>query len=82
MAYTEMKPIRKGVGTRIREARTARGLTQTELGKLAGFNQTIVQRVEDGTLWHPSVASELAVAMNVTPAWVQWGEPFADRRVE
>jgi len=72
----ELQKARRGIGPRIREARTALGLTQAELGKMAGFNQAVVQDVEDGVLWHPSVVSELAVAMDLTPAWVQWGEPF------
>ena len=76
----DTQKARQGIGTRLREARTARGLTQAELGKLAGFDQAVVQNVEDGVLWHPSVVSELAVAMGLTPAWVQWGEPFADKR--
>lgn len=79
---TELQKARRGIGARLREARAARGLTQAELGKLAGFSQTVVQQIEDGTLWHPNVVSELAVAMGITPAWLQWGEPFSDKRVE
>lgn len=60
----------------------ARGLTQPELGRLVGLNQAVVVLVEEGVLWHPSVVSGLAIAMNVSPAWVQWGEPFSDKRVE
>jgi len=78
----ELQKAMRGIGTRIREARTALGLTQTELGKLAGFDQSVVQNVEDGVLWHPSVVSELAVAMDLTPAWVQWGEPFTKERIK
>ena len=82
MTHRELEQARQGIGTRLREARTARGLTQAELGKLAGFDQAVVQAVEDGVLWHPNVVSELAVAMSLTPAWLQWGEPFSDERVE
>jgi len=78
----DTQKAREGIGARLREARTDRGLTQAELGKLAGFDQAVVKNVEDGVLWHPSVVSELAVAMGLTPVWIQWGEPFADRRVE
>ena len=60
----------------------AQGLTQAELGRLVGLNQAVVVLVEEGVLWHPSVVSGLAIAMNVSPAWVQWGEPFSDKRVE
>jgi DNA-binding XRE family transcriptional regulator len=81
LTETDLQKARQGVRVRLRKARTARGLTQNELGKLAGFNQTVVQNIEDGILWHPSVTSGLAVAMDVSPAWVQWGEPFANKRV-
>jgi len=79
---TELQKARRGIGARLREARAARDLTQAELGKLAGFSQAVVQQIEDGTLWHPNIVSELAVAMGITPAWLQWGEPFSDKRVE
>lgn len=72
----------QGIGTRLREARIARGLSQAELGKLAGFNQIIVQHVEDGVLQNPSVVSGLAMALDITPAWLQWGEPLEGKRVE
>ena len=82
MIEAELQKARRGIGIRLREARAARGLTQAELGKLAGFDQAVVRDVEDGVLWHPNVVSELAVAMGLTPAWLQWGEPFSDKRVE
>ena len=82
MNEKDLQKERQGIGIRLREARTARGLTQAELGKLAGFDQAVVQAVEDGVLWHPNVVSELAVAMSLTPAWLQWGESFSDERVE
>ncbi len=74
----DLQKARRGIGTRLRKARTAQGLTQAELGKLAGFDLAVVQDVEDGVLWHPSVISGLAVALDVTPAWIQWGEPFTE----
>jgi len=76
----ELQKEKRGIGARLWEARTARRLTQVELGKLAGFSQAVVQNIEDGVLWHPSVVSELAVAMGLTPAWLQWGEPFTDKQ--
>jgi len=77
---TELQKEKRGIGARLWEARTARRLTQVELGKLAGFSQAVVQNIENGVLWHPSVVSELAVAMGLTPAWLQWGEPFTDKQ--
>jgi DNA-binding XRE family transcriptional regulator len=82
LASTEIRTIGKGAGARLKEARMTRGLNQAELGRLVGLNQAAVVLVEEGVLWHPSVVSGLAIAMNVSPAWVQWGEPFSDKRVE
>ena len=75
MAYSEMDTVKQALGARLKEARMARGLTQAELGNLAGFNQAVVQQVEDGVIRQPSVISSLATALDVTSAWVQWGEP-------
>ena len=77
MTHWELEQATQGIGTRLREARTARGLTQAELGKMAGFSQSVVQHVEDGVLWNPSVVSGLAMALDTTLAWVRWGEPFS-----
>lgn len=37
-------------GLRVRELRTKRGLTQEELGVMAGVHRTRISRVESGTL--------------------------------
>ena len=74
----DLQKTRQGIGNRLRTARMAQGLTQAELGRLAGFDLAVVQDVEDGVLWHPSVVSGLAVALDVTPAWILWGEPFTE----
>ena len=82
MTNTELQQAKHGIGIRLREARMALGLTQAELGNLAGFNQTVVQHVEDGVLRNPYVTSSLASALDLTPAWIHWGEPFTEKRVE
>ena len=82
MSDSDLQQARQGIGTRTREARIAKGLTQAELGKRVGLNQSVVALVEEGVLWQPSVVSGLAVAMNVTPAWIQWGESFTTKKVQ
>lgn len=82
MTQTVLNHAKQGVGTRLREARAARGFTQDELGRLAGFNQALVQHVEEGVLWNPTIISALAMVLDVTPAWIQWGEPFEKKRVK
>jgi len=82
LTESDMHHARVGIGFRLWEARTAKGLSQAELGKKAGLNQAVVKQVENGMLKYPSVVSGLALALDVTPAWVQWGEPFSDKRGE
>ena len=82
MTKSNLQQVRLGIGLRLWEARTAKGLSQLELGKLSGFNQAVVQQVEDGVLRQPSVVSGLTMAMSVAPAWVQWGEWLEDGRVK
>ncbi len=37
------------IGERIREARTAKGLTQEQLAQVTGINQANISRLENGT---------------------------------
>jgi len=69
----------EGIGIRLRETRLDRGLTQEQLGELAGTNQAVVQKMENAKTTHPRVVDGLAIALEVNPAWLQWGEPYADR---
>ena len=78
----DLQRATQDIGTRLQEARTAKGLSQAELGRLAGFNKTVVQKIERGTVWHPSVVAELAVALDVNPAWLQWGDPFSPTQID
>ena len=78
MTDSDLQQARQGIGARLRETRRARGITQAALGQRAGLNQAVVVLVEEGVLWHPSVISSLAMALNTTPAWIVWGEPFSD----
>ena len=82
MIHAELQQAKLSIGTRLREARISKGLTQVELGKLAGTNQAAIQKIENGKVWNPPVVAELASALGVNPAWLQWGEPFAAMRVE
>ena len=82
MTHAELEQAKKGVGPRLRETRIARGLTLKQLGKLVGTTKAVVQKIERGKVWHPSVVAELAVALDVNPAWLQWGEPFAPMEID
>ena len=64
----------EGVASRLRETRTARGLTMRALARAAGLTDTAVRSTETGTSM-PSIATveALAVALGVSPAWLAYG---------
>ena len=82
MRHAELQQARLSIGARLRDARISKGFTQEELGKLAGTSQAVIQKIENGRVWHPRIVVELAVALDVNPAWLQWGEPFAPMRID
>ena len=78
-----MKSILSGIehiGARLRMVRTERGLTQAELGGLVGINRAALQKIENCKSPQPRNTMELAEALDVNPAWLQFGEPFAVRK--
>lgn len=82
MTPKELEQAKFTIGVRLREARNAKGITQAQLGKLAGTNQAVITKIEQGKSCYPRVIDGLALALQVNPAWLQWGERFADMRVE
>ena len=68
------------IGARLRMVRTERGLTQAELGELVGTSQGSIQKIENGKSIRPRMIMDLAEALDVSPAWLQFGEPFAVRK--
>ena len=74
MIHTELQQAKEGIGIRLREARIERGFTQEQLGELAGTNQAVIQKIENGKTMHPRVVDGLAIALDVNPAWLQWAD--------
>ena len=64
------------IGTRIREARKARGLTQKALGELAGIAEPTIRKYESDRL-HPKLETleKLAAPLNVTAGYLRDGKP-------
>ena len=79
MTRTELQQAKEGIGIRLQETRIDRGFTQEQLGELAGTNQAVVTKTEQGKVQHPRIVDGLAIALEVNPAWLQWGEPYAAR---
>ena len=69
----------ENVGSRLRMVRLEKDHTQAELGDLAGANQASIQKIENGKSIRPRMIMDLAEALGVNPAWLQFGEPYAER---
>ncbi len=76
-AVQEHEAAEAGVADRLRELRTAKGLTQTQLAELAGTNQAALQKIENGKSRRPRCIASLAVVLGVNPAWLAWGDRYA-----
>ena len=68
------------IGIRLRSARRDKGLTQDRLAKEAGTNQAVIQKIENGKSFRPRLIMEIAESLEVNPAWLQFGEPWAEKR--
>lgn len=82
MDRIDLQQAKERIGERVREARKTRGITQETLGHLAGTNQAVIQKIENGKSRNPRIVEGLAVALEVNPAWLQWGEPYALKSFE
>ena len=82
MTSKELEQAKHGIGDRLREARKAKGITQEQLAKIAETNQAVIQKVENGKSLQPRMVDRLALALDINPAWIQWGERFANMRLE
>jgi len=59
---------------RLKEARSARGLTQKALGDLVGVSQAAIQKIETGKANQTTKLVEIANALGVMPDWLSSGE--------
>ena len=64
----------EGVASRLRETRTARGLTMRALARAAGLTDTAVRSTETEASM-PSIATveAFAIALGVSPGWLAYG---------
>ena len=67
MASKELEQAKLTIGTRLREARIAKGITQAKLCELAGTNQAVVQKIENGVTLRQRMVDGLALALDVNP---------------
>lgn len=59
---------------RLKEARSARGLTQKALGDLVGVSQAAIQKIETGKASQTTKLVDIANALGVMPDWLSSGE--------
>jgi len=67
------------IGIRLRTSRRQHGFTQDQLAKEAGTNQAVIQKIENGKSMRPRQIMRISEVLDVNPAWLQFGEPWADR---
>jgi transcriptional regulator with XRE-family HTH domain len=67
------------IGIRLRSARRERGFTQDQLAREAGTNQAVIQKIENGKSLRPRQIMRISEVLNINPAWLQFGEPWAER---
>ena len=82
MTPNELHQAECNIGQRLRQTRLKRSLTQEELAALAGTKQAVIQKIENGHSKRPRVLADLAIALEVNPAWLQWGEPYAQKHLD
>ncbi len=64
----------KQIGKRLQQARTARGLTQAELGALVGIPQSHISKIERGeTDFQWTTLEQIANAVGLSPVLVPTG---------
>lgn len=59
------------LGQRLKDARQAAGLTQTQLAIKAGVDQTTISKIEKGLISHTTEILALARGTNVNPDWLE-----------
>jgi transcriptional regulator with XRE-family HTH domain len=64
---------------RLRMVRKELGLTQVQVATRAGAIQDIIQKIENGHSLRPRFLMEISDALDVNPAWLQSGEPYAKK---
>ena len=80
MDLKELHQAEDKIGQRLRQTRLERSLTQEELAALAGTKQAVIQKIENGHSKRPRILADLTIALEVNPAWLQWGKPYAVRQ--
>lgn len=67
---------------RLRSKRKQKGWTQKQLAEMTGSNQAAIQKIENGKSLRPRNVLKLAEALQVSPAWLQFGDVQLDEELD
>ena len=70
----------KTLADRIKTNREKQGLTQIELAKLVGLDQTVISKLERGVMFETTKIAELANALKVDAYWLATGKGSPENR--
>jgi len=63
-----------GMGARLQEVRTQRGLSKAALARLVDLSPTALANIEDGAQSGVDVVETLARVLDISPAWLAFGQ--------
>lgn len=67
------------IAERLKYARSRKGFTQEELAKMTNTSQDVIQKIENGKSLRPRNIEKIAKALDVSPAWLQFGSADLDK---
>ena len=74
--------MKETVAERTKRARIACGFTQDELARSAGVTRDVIAMIETGRTKRPRQLEKIAEALNVSPAWLAFGDELIDELSE
>jgi len=80
MAKDSKKPNTLFLCERVRLVRREKNLTQEDLAYKSGCSSQAMEWIESGMLPRPRNIYALARALEVNPAWLQFGDQWAHRK--
>ncbi len=69
----------RSLGNRLRMSRQEKQMTQEQLAQKSGTNQAVIQKIENGKSLRPRKIDDIAKVLEVNPAWLLFGEPYANK---
>jgi len=74
MQKVDKKALAKAIARRVRTRREVVGLSQSQLAEACGMSQQGVDNIEQAKVARPRNLLELAIALQTSPQWLQYGQ--------